>query len=169
MFSSQNSAWHWQMCPNATASFFSAAEIYINSFTVGFRQSTCGKIPTVAETSRDRTGGSVRWGQRHRHLSSRRAHCEWAKGEDGGDVEGEVNQSLRGSPAVVSMTVARRGVATDNNHIGGTERRVKSQIKSEAAFMCWRLWLGNNKNQHLVDEEGTERILSRLLAEWEQQ
>lgn len=44
---------------------------------------------------------------------------------------GRLNQSRRRSPAVVSMTVARRGVATDDNHTTGKESRVKSQIESE--------------------------------------
>lgn len=70
---------------------------------------------------------------------------------------GRLNQSLRRSPAVVSMTMARRGAATDNNHIGGIEWRIKSQIKSEESNQVWCAGgCDSNKNKPFVGEEDTE-------------
>lgn len=172
MLNCQNSVWHWKMCPKChcppllwcwTLHSFLYSRIRrlhhwnlkINKDSGWVKQRGRGRqcqlrtathTPLVQESTLW-VGKGREWRQRGRRLS----------------------QSLRRSPAVVSMTVARRGVATeDNNHIGGIEWRVKSQIKREPGLMCWRLWLVNNKNKHCVDErhhwKNTVTTFSRVKA-----
>lgn len=136
----------------------------------------------------DQTQHVVRWGlrlkqrQEGRQCQVRTANTytsppgeHTVSGQEGREWRrrgGRLNQSLRRSPAVVSMTVARRGVATDNKpHRGNRVKNKESnqEWREEPGSMCWRLWLLNNTNKHAGDEEDAEKILSRCLVEWKQQ